>query len=65
MASHHIAMFGGHWSIAIGDRKYLMCHVTSQNPVIERSSNFISGSYSWYVTALPSVMAIGTVVVEM
>ena len=28
---HHIAVFGGHWSSASGDIKYLICRVTSQS----------------------------------
>ena len=63
--SHHLAMFGGHWSSASGDIKYLICHVTSQNHVIERSSNFMSESSSWHVTTLPSLVPIGIVAVEM
>ena len=35
--------------------KYLICHVTSQNHVIER------GSSSWFVTTLPILMAIDIV----
>ena len=49
-------MFGGHWSSASGDIKYLTCHVTLQNHVIEGSSNF----YKW-----PSLVAIGIVIVEI
>ena len=64
MVSHHLAMFG-YWSSATGDMKYLLCHVTSQNPVIEGSNRFMSGSSSWHVTTLPSLVAIGIVVVEM
>ena len=30
-----------HWSIGSGDIKYLICHVTSQNRVIQGSSNFM------------------------
>ena len=56
MVSHHLAMFGGHWSSASGDIKYLTCHVTLQNHVIEGSSNF----YKW-----PSLVAIGIVIVEI
>ena len=44
---------------------YSICHVTLQNHVIEGSSNFTSESSSWYVTTLPSLAAIGIVVVEM
>ena len=65
MESHYIPMFGGHWANTSGDRKYLICHVTSQNQVIEGSSNFLSGSPSWYVTTLPSLVVIGIVVVEI
>ena len=44
-------MFGGHWSIASRDIKHLTCNVILQNHVIKGSSNFISGSSLWYVTA--------------
>ena len=37
--SHYLAVFGGYWSSARGDKKYLICHVTSENHVIERLSN--------------------------
>ena len=43
--------------------KYLMCHVTLKNQVIERSNNFMSGNSLWYVTALPSLVIIGIVVI--
>ena len=33
-------MFSGHWSSESGDKKYLICHVTSQDHKIEGSSNF-------------------------
>ena len=35
MASHHFAISGGHWPSASGYMQYLICHVTSQNHVIE------------------------------
>ena len=41
-------MFDGHCSSASRDVKYLICHVASQNYVIEGSSNFMSRSASWY-----------------
>ena len=47
MESHHLAMFGCHWSNANEDIKYLTCDVTLQNHVTEGSSNFISESSSW------------------
>ena len=58
--------FGGHWSSASGDIKYLTCHVTLQSPVIEGSSNGMSGSSSWYIIiTLPRLDVIGIVVVEI
>ena len=63
--SHHLAIFDGHCSSAIEDIKYLMCHVTSQNHLIERSSSFVSGILSWHATTLPSLVVIVIVVVEM
>ena len=65
MVIHHLATFGGHWSNGSGEMKCLLCHVTSENPVIEVSSIFMSGNSSWYVTKLPSFVAIGTAVVEI
>ena len=65
MMSHHLAMFGGHWFNAKGDMKHLICHVTSKNHVIGRSSNFMSGTSSWYVTTLPSLVVIGVVIVKV
>ena len=62
---HHLAMSDSHCSSASGDIKYLTCHVTLQNHVFEGSSKFMSGSSSWFTTTLPSLMAIGIVVVEI
>ena len=45
MVSHHLAMFGGHWSSASGNMQYVNIQVTSQNHLTERSSNFMSGSF--------------------
>ena len=45
--------------------KYLTCHVTLQNHVIDGSSNFISGSSSWYITTLASLEAIAMLVVKI
>ena len=36
--SHLLYMFGGHWPMAIGGIKYLICYVTSQSHVTEGSS---------------------------
>ena len=46
MVSYHLAMFGGHWSSASGDLKYLTYHVTLQIRVIKGSSNVMIGSSS-------------------
>ena len=44
---------------------YVTLHATSQNHMIEGSNKFMSGSSSWYVTTLPSLIAIGIVLVEI
>ena len=43
----------------------LGCHVVSQGHVIKRSFDFIGMSPSRYITILPSLVAMGTVVVEI
>ena len=67
MVSHHFVMFGGHWPGAIRDVTHLICHVTSENHVIERFCDFVSGSSSssLHVTTKPSLVAIDVDVVEM
>ena len=45
--------------------KYLICHMTSQKKVIKESYNFMSGNFSWYVTALPSLVAIVVEIVQI
>ena len=47
--SYDNAMFGGYWSSASGDIRYLICHVTSQNHVIKGLSNFVSLHLITYV----------------
>ena len=41
MVSHPFAMCSGHLFSASEYMKYLICHVTSQNHVIEGSCNFM------------------------
>ena len=53
----HLATFGGHWSSASGDIKYLICKATSQDHVIEQSSEVIDGNSSWSVATLSSLVA--------
>ena len=62
---HCLGMFSDDWSIASGYIKYLICHVTSLNCMMKVSSNFMSGSSSWYTSTLPSLIAIGIVLVEI
>ena len=63
--SHHLPMFGGHWSSGTGDIKYWICHITLQNHVIEGSCNFMIRSSSWHITTLPTLVTIDIVVVEI
>ena len=53
------------WSTAIGDIKYLICHMTSQKHMTEGSSNVMSGSSSFYFTTSPSFVAMSIAVVEI
>ena len=50
--SHHIAMFGRHWSSTSGGINYLTCHVTLQNHMMERPGNFMSENSPWYIGTL-------------
>ena len=52
LVSHHHEMFGGQCSSTSGDITDSIYHVTSQDHVIERSSNFVSESSSLYVATL-------------
>ena len=52
----------GYWLCARGDLKFLICHVTLQSNVIEGSCNFTTGD-SLHLTTLPSLVAIGVVIV--
>ena len=65
MVSHHLAMFGDHWSSANGNIKYLIFHVTSQNRLIERSCKFMNKTALLYVTIMPSLVAMDIVVIEI
>ena len=65
MESHPLVMFGGHGSNSCRDIKYLICQVNSRNLLIERSSNFMSRRFSRYVNLSPSMVAVGTVEVEI
>ena len=54
-------MFGGHWPSASEDIRYLICHLTSQDLVLEELCDFKGGSSSLNVTTLPNVVALGIV----
>ena len=53
MVSYHLAMRGVHWSTVSGDIKYLSCHETSQNYMIDSSG---------YITTLPILAVIAIVI---
>ena len=42
----------GYWLHLSGYMKYFICHVTSQNHMMEGSSNFMCGNSSLYVTEI-------------
>ena len=62
--SHHTANFSGFKHCGGGDIS-LICQKISQDHVIKGQCNFMSGSSSFYVTNLTSLVAIGIMVVEM
>ena len=65
MVNHHLNMFNAPCSNTTGGMKHLICHMTSENHVTEGSSIFMSGSFSWFVTTLLCLVAIGIAVVKM
>ena len=65
MVSHHLAMFGDHWSSTSGNIKYIIFDVTSQNHLIEGSYKFMDKISLLYVTTMPSLAAIDIVVMEI
>ena len=62
--SNNLAMFSGYCSRESRHIQYLICQVASQNYPTEWSSYFVSWRPSWHVTTLPTLVTIGTVVVE-
>ena len=62
---HHPDKSGDHWPSASGDIKYLTFHVTLQKHVVQGSYTFMSGSSSFYITTVPSLVVIGIVIVEI
>ena len=62
---HHASTFEGHRRGDSEDIIVLVCHVISQDHMIKASYHFMGGSSSWLVTALPSFVAIGILVLEI
>ena len=58
-------MFGSHWSIAIADITYVICHMTLQDHMIWGSFDFVGGSLLLNVTTLPHLVAIGIALVQI
>ena len=65
MVSFQSASFGGYRHCSSEDIMILVCHVILQNRVIKGSCEFMGKTPSRQVTILPSLLIIGTVVVEM
>ena len=63
--SYHPAKFGSHMHSGSGDTMVFVCHVNLQDHVKKALNGFMVSSPSMYVTILPSLVAIGTVVVEI
>ena len=63
--SYHPANFGGHRQCGSGDIMVLVCHVISQDHLINGSSDFVRRSTSKQVTTLQNLVAIVTLAVEL
>ena len=61
----NLPLDGDYWSSTSQNITYLICHVTQNDHVIEKSSDFMSGSASFCVTPLSNMVVTGIVVVEM
>ena len=62
--SHHPTKFGGHRHCSSGDIMVFGYHVTLKDHVIKALNEFMLSRPSRYVTILPSLVAIGTVMVD-
>ena len=62
---YHPAKFVGHSGCDNGDVVALVCHVILRDHTIKASCNFMGGSPSSQGTIWPSLVVIGTLVVEM
>ena len=63
--SYSPVKFGGHRDSGSEDIMALSCHVTLQDHVIKVFHNFLVKGLSRYATILPSLVAIGTVVLDI
>ena len=63
--SYHPANFGGHRQCGSRDIMVLVCHVISQDHLINGSSDFVGRSTSKQVTTLQNLVAIVTLAVEL
>ena len=63
--SHHLHKFCGHRYCGSGEIMVLVCHVILEEHVIKGWSNIMGRGKSRQVTSLPSLVAIGTVVVKI
>ena len=64
MVSQHLANFDGHRHCGSGDM-FLICHVTHCDHCLKGCNDFTSGSPSYKVTTMPSLLAIGLAVEEI
>lgn len=60
-----LTKFGGHKYFGSGDIMLLVCNLISYDQVFNRSSDFVGGNSSFYVTTLPSLMTIRTALVAI
>ena len=63
--SHHLAIFGSHCSGGNIGITYLLFHVNPKDHLNKESRDFRIGSSSVYVTSLPSLVTIDTIIVEI
>ena len=63
--SYHPVKFGVHKACEIGDKTFLIRHVTTNGRVIKEPSYFLSGDSSLQAITLLSLVAIGIVEVKI
>ena len=65
MEGPHFAKFGDHRSCVSRDITNLIIHVTLQEHIIKGPCDFVKGSSSVHISTLPSLVAIGIVLVDI